>query len=132
MHPLFDPSSPLPLSTPPLHPHSNQPLTHTHTHTPPTGGLHMAGACHLPAPWNGCPAHTSPSQLCLGMKGEIHRFTKFSNGSAINFHLNHFFDEVVMDEDAKLIDSEKVAYINHMQIRRQFAGATEQAIAEPR
>ena len=45
------------------------------------GGLHMAGACHLPAPWNGCPAHTSPSQQCLGMEGQIHRFTKFPNGS---------------------------------------------------
>jgi hypothetical protein len=32
----------------------------------------------------------------------IHRFTKFPNGSAINFHLTHFFDEVVMDADAKV------------------------------
>ena len=27
------------------------------------GGLHMAGACHLPPPWNGCPAHSPPSQV---------------------------------------------------------------------
>ena len=34
------------------------------------GGLHMAGACHLPPPWNGCPVDSpDPHAPCLGMGG---------------------------------------------------------------
>ena len=45
----------------------------------------------------------------------IHRFTKFSNGSAINFHLNHFFDEVVMDADAKVGNVEEVEEVEKVE-----------------
>lgn len=92
------------------------------------GGLHMAGACRLDWPWNGCKENVS---FCWGPnEASQYRLTALPNGTAINFNLNHRFDEVVLDQDAKLIDPVHEAVINHLQYHRFWFGASEEALAK--
>jgi hypothetical protein len=90
------------------------------------GGLHMAGACRLPKEWNGC---AEDVDFCYGNNGALTRYTYFQNGSAINFNLNHHFDEVVMDPDAKQVNPHTEAVINHLQYHRFWFGASPEALA---
>ena len=88
----------------------------------------MAGACRLDWPWNGCKENVS---FCWGPnEASQYRLTTFANGSAINFNLDHRFDEVVLDQDAKLIDPKHEAVINHLQYHRFWFGASEEALAK--
>ena len=91
------------------------------------GGLHMAGACRLPPEWNGCKNKT---EFCSSGGSPFSRLTTDFNGSIVNFHLNHHFDELVMDEDTKLVDARVEGVLNHLQFRRSFMAASKVALAK--
>eukprot|EP01035_Chromulina_nebulosa_P017951 gene17951-23578_t len=103
------------------------------------GGLHMIGACRLPAPWSGCPVIDNSTDqphfavesqelgTCYKQNGQLFRIS----ATGQTFHLNHHFDEVVFDQDAKVINSTEEAYINHIQFHRFWFGATEESLQNP-
>ena len=86
----------------------------------------MAGACKLPLEWNGC---NDGTEFCSAGGGPYSRLSTTTDGKKIDFHLNHYFDEVVMLYDAKKIDASKVGVLNHLQYRRQYQSASETALA---
>ena len=90
------------------------------------GGLHMAGACRLPPPWNGCEKGTD---FCFKGDGPQARHTIDANGTIHTFHLNHYFDEQVTESDIKLVDAQSEGVLNHLQYRRLFNGASAGARA---
>ena len=92
------------------------------------GGLHLAGACRLPKPWNGC---AQDVDFCYNEgigKGQVFRLTKFPNGTAINFNLNHRFDEITLEQDAYTTDIQQQAVVIHMQYHRFWFGASAEAL----
>ena len=91
------------------------------------GGMHMAGACRLPPEWNGCANRTD---FCFSGGDFFSRLIIDSNGSVVNFHLNHHFDERVRDEDTKLVDAKVEGVLNHLQFRRPFKSASNVALAK--
>ena len=93
------------------------------------GGMHLAGACKLPLKWNGCKGKNN-TEFCYSGEGTFSRTSLDDNGSYIDFHLNHYFDEVVMETDAKKINRLNEGVLNHVQYRRQYmtASAAAQAI----
>lgn len=93
-----------------------------------SGGLHLGGTCRLPREWNG---GCKDSDFCASQQPDIHRLSRFSNGTVFNFHLDHRFDEVVYDEDAKLISPHTHALINHIQFHRNWFGASKLALERP-
>ena len=90
------------------------------------GGLHMAGACKLPAEWNGC---NNGEEYCVTGEGPFSRLTKLEGGGHLDFHLNHYFDEVVMFYDAKKVNASSEGVLNHLQYRRQYRTASKTALA---
>jgi hypothetical protein len=94
------------------------------------GGLHVAGACNLGFPWNGCGAdgdtlETSKDAEYAGLacgKGG------FKPPRPPGFHVDHFFDEMVTSADAKKIDPRTEATISHMQVYRHWIGASLEAL----
>lgn len=96
------------------------------TRTTFQGGLHLAGACRLPYNWNGCANKTN---FCYHNMKPFSRLQVDKNLKLVDFHLNHYFDELVMEADARLIDSKAEGVLNHFQYRRQFIGASAGARA---
>lgn len=92
------------------------------------GGLHLAGACRLPKPWNGCQKDVDFCYNEGPSLGQVFRLTKFPNGTAINFNLNHRFDEVTLEQDAYTVNSETQAFVNHLQYHRFWFGASAEAL----
>ena len=91
------------------------------------GGLHMGGACHLPFPWNGC---ASPDDnFCYDKSQTLRRLARFPDGTAMEFHLSHSFNEMVTDKDSKRADPYSHAVINHLQYHRSWFGASKEALA---
>jgi hypothetical protein len=91
-------------------------------------GLHMSGACRLEWPWNGC-ANAS-EEFCLG-----HSIERNSNSAEFDIYRGrgkpkthaenppvplstHFFDEVVLDVDTRVIDPDSEGVIYHVQAFR--------------
>ena len=91
------------------------------------GGMHMAGACKLPQEWNGC--NNNETEFCYSGQGLFSRVLYDEEGTHIDFHLNHQFDEIVMESDARKINRFNEAIINHVQYRRQFKPACAAARA---
>jgi hypothetical protein len=91
------------------------------------GGLHLAGACHLPNGWNGCAK--DHSGFCYHHKRPFSRLQYDDNLNVIDFHLTHYFDEIVLDTDAKFIDSKVEGVLNHVQYRRMHNEASPGALA---
>ena len=90
------------------------------------GGLHFAGACKLSPEWNGC---NDGSEYCVSGEGPGSRMTKTGDGLRLDFHLNHYFDEVVMLYDGKKINASSEGVLNHLQYRRQYQAASQTALA---
>lgn len=91
------------------------------------GGLHLAGACRLPNGWNGCAQnHTG---FCYYNKKPFSRLQYGADKKVIDFHLDHYFDELVLDTDAKFIDSKGEGVLNHIQYRRMHNQASPGALA---
>ena len=90
--------------------------------------MHLAGACKLPVEWNGCKENNT--EFCYSGEGTFSRTSLDGNGSYIDFHLNHYFDELVMETDAKRINRLNEGVLNHVQYRRQYmtASAAAQAV----
>ena len=91
------------------------------------GGMHLAGACKLPVEWNGCKENNT--EFCYSGGGVNSREALNDNGSYIDFHLNHYFDELVMETDARRINRLNEGVLNHMQYRRQHMTASPEAQA---
>jgi hypothetical protein len=89
--------------------------------------MHMAGACKLPQEWNGC--NNNETEFCYSGKGLFSRVLYDEKGTHIDFHLNHHFDEIVMESDARKINRFNEAVINHVQYRRQYKPACAAAQA---
>ena len=89
------------------------------------GGMHLAGACKLPVEWNGCKENST--EFCYSGGGVNSREALNDNGSYIDFHLNHYFDEVVMETDARRINRLNEGVLNHIQYRRQHMTASPEA-----
>lgn len=91
------------------------------------GGLHLAGACRLPSGWNGC-GHNE-TEFCYHHKRPFSRLQFDADKKVVDFHLDHYFDEIVLDTDAKFIDSKGEGVLNHIQYRRMHHQASPGAIA---
>lgn len=91
------------------------------------GGMHMAGACKMPQEWNGC--NNNETEFCYSGEGLFSRVLYDEKGKHIDFHLNHHFDEMVMESDARKINRSNEAVINHVQYRRQLKPACDAAKA---
>ena len=89
------------------------------------GGLHFAGACKLPPKWNGC---NDGSEYCISGERPFARAVWVEN-TWVDFHLNHYLDEVVMLHDAKKINASSEGVLNHLQYRRQYQAASQTALA---
>ena len=76
------------------------------------GGLHAAGACRLPPEWNGCKEKTN---FCYSGKGLYARLDMDKGGAFSGSHMNHHFDELVLANDAKLIEPKTEGVLNHVQ-----------------
>lgn len=96
------------------------------TRTTFQGGLHLAGACKLPPRWNGCPGNMD---FCYINNGSKVRYLKDKNNVIINFHKDHYFDEVVRIQDAKLIDPKGEAILNHIIYRRFHLAPSSSSLA---
>lgn len=87
----------------------------------------MAGACKMPQEWNGC--NNNETEFCYSGRGLFSRVLYDEKGTHIDFHLNHHFDEIVMESDARKINRFNEAVINHVQYRRQYKPACAAARA---
>ena len=85
----------------------------------------MAGACRLPPEWNGCANNTD---FCFAGGGPYSRKARTPEGEFIKFNLNHHFDEVVSDADAKVVDARTEGVLNHLQYRRLHMYASKGAL----
>ena len=87
----------------------------------------MAGACKMPQEWNGC--NNNETEFCYSGEGLFSRVLYDEKGTHIDFHLNHHFDEIVMESDARKINRFNEAVINHVQYRRSYRPACAAAKA---
>eukprot|EP01041_Mallomonas_annulata_P010346 gene10346-21585_t len=89
-------------------------------------GLHMNGACKLESQWTPC-GGTDQSDNCYaeGVRSDLRTL---KNGTIVRFHLDHHFDESVMDEDAKRVDIDTQAVIYHLQPHRGHLVASSEAL----
>jgi len=92
------------------------------------GGLHLAGSCRLPKPWNGCKKDVDFCYNEGPSLGQVFRLTKFPNGTAINFNINHRFDEITLEQDAYTVNADTQAYVNHLQYHRFWFGASAESL----
>jgi Glycosyltransferase family 92 len=74
--------------------------------------LHMSGACKLPWPWHGC------NQTVEYCEGPDPWPTLTIEG--VPFHTGHRFDQIVMDNDTRSIDTETEAVLYHFMQYRYF------------
>jgi hypothetical protein len=94
------------------------------------GGLHMIGACRLPAEWSGCQGFSLDNlseekySACYATNGQL------ENVLVPQFSNYHPFDAVVFDRDARTIQTNE-AFINHVQFYRFWFGATDNALRRP-
>jgi hypothetical protein len=100
------------------------------TRTVMQSGLHLAGSCRLPYPWNGCASPNDNIEDCPQYAAND-KFVKLSNsgpGSAPSSLMKHSLYDTVLNEDAKLIDPITEAVINHIQYFRNWYGASQDAL----
>ena len=94
------------------------------TRTTFQGGLHVGGACRLPPEWNGCKYKTD---FCYSKSGLYERLTLDNKGVFHGSHINHYFDELVLANDGKLIEPKSEGVLNHVQYRRRYLEASKKA-----
>ena len=82
-------------------------------------GLHMGGACQLPRGFTSCyNAQYEVNEHCYYWQSSENIHSAYVNGTLVNFHKFHNFDEKVHEEDAKRINMDTEAVIYHMQPHR--------------
>lgn len=82
-------------------------------------GLHMAGACKLPFPWNGCDQNEN-SEFCISSRPRDYYGLSYTetDKKQVDFSFYQVFNGVVMDKDTKQIRTDSQGLIYHFQFHR--------------
>jgi hypothetical protein len=88
-------------------------------------GLHMSGACKLDRHWNGCGGESD--EACYGTTGEAKREPNLDLQFQ-PFNAEQRFDEIVTDDDTRIVDTQSEAVLYHFMLYRFYHAASNASI----